>query len=144
LLGLIVLAAVLVVWQWWRNRRRRRALAPQVWAEAELARLARTLPRHHDDLAKFYVELADLVRRYVSLQFRIQTLEQTTTELVQGLRQAESLAAEHQNFLSDFFAQADLVKFARVRPTLAEAEERLAGVRRFVQAAATPSSPSRV
>ena len=82
---------------------------------------------------EFYVELSDIVRRYMEERFRIRAPEMTTQEFLWSLNNSSQLTNEHKLSLKDFLFSCDMVKFARYDPTSREAEESFDLACRLVQ-----------
>ena len=125
----IALLAALAFWLWKRSRREEEAEeeaavpepAEPPWEEAE--RRLRALERidlSDPALVKsYYVELADIFRTYLARRTRVPALESTTRELVYRLRRALELGMIPRDMTGDVenvLSQADLVKFADIRP----------------------------
>ena len=127
-----------------RRLRRRRAAVPVSAApgaeapdpvvlgayEIALARLTQAEREHwpaRGDVARHYDAVADALRRYLEEAEGVPALERTTAELVWALPPRLSDGGL-RDAAADFFAEADLVKFARVRPDEVSAA-------RFVRAA---------
>ncbi len=81
----------------------------------------------------FFVELSDVVRRYLEDRFLLHAPELTTEEFLDVAASSPDLTREHRSFLQTFLSQADQVKFARLVPNATEVESALATARRFVQ-----------
>lgn len=137
LLGAAVLAVAGLTW--WLSRRkpaappppRRVVLAPADVALQALARLREEQP----PVELFYTRLADIVRHYIEGQFGLRAPERTTEEFL-----AEAtLPAPQMGLLGAFLREADLVKFARVRPGDADRQRAYASAETFVRETA-PSS----
>lgn len=125
-LGVLVLGAVIGVVVWRRMRARavqRPAPPPRPPHEVALDRLDRLGAAgflEHADYRPFYFSLSEIVRDYLGGRFGFDSLELTTEELVAELRQR----AGREMLLSDvegWLAGCDLVKFAKISPTAAEA-----------------------
>ena len=114
------------------RRMHERTLRPLERAWAELSRLlARKLPekgRYKD----FYVELTQLVRRYVQRQHGVRAPHLTTEEFFELTRQAESFPPDTLEPLMDFLRKADLVKFAGVAATAETAAEATESARSYI------------
>src|SRR5206468_3361815 len=63
-------------------------VTPDVWARGELARILASGLREAGRHRELHIELADVVRRYVELRFRIPALERTTSEIGEEMRMA--------------------------------------------------------
>jgi hypothetical protein len=66
----------------------------------------------------YYFELTALVRRFLAGNYKIDALEKTSYELIEEMERVER-DYEKIKLLDQFFQTADLVKFAKDRPSLA-------------------------
>ncbi|MBC7525788.1 MAG: hypothetical protein H7239_15290 [Flavobacterium sp.] len=76
----------------------------------------------------YYSELTDIVRNYIEEEIQIPAMESTTSELIISLKKVASqkkmkLSPEILKNLEKVLKQADLVKFAKVKPLDFEIEE---------------------
>lgn len=135
LFGLVRLAMILR----WRQRLRR--LSPRERAFMELEQLLRRGLPEKGLYKDFYIELTQVVRRYIERSHGIRAPEQTTEEFLEA-------ASRHPRFtpvvlarLRDFLQSADLVKFAgqEGNPQVASAAVRTA--REYVEQDAAAQTP---
>ncbi|MBA3870012.1 MAG: hypothetical protein H0X30_12770 [Anaerolineae bacterium] len=70
-----------------------------------------------------YAQVSDCLRNYLAKRYSLPTLDLTTNELVDVLNEKAFLTDEHQQRLGDMLKRADLVKFARVVPKQAAAQQ---------------------
>jgi hypothetical protein len=80
------------------------------------------------EIKDYYSELTDIARNYIEEEIKIPAMESTTSELIDGLRKAAKqkklkLSNETVENLEKVLKQADLVKFAKVKPLDFEIEE---------------------
>lgn len=80
------------------------------------------------EIKNYYSELTDIARNYIEEEIQIPAMESTTSELIEGLRNAAKqkklkLSSETVENLEKVLRQADLVKFAKVKPLDYEIEE---------------------
>jgi len=73
------------------------------------------------EIKEYYSELTDIVRNYIEEAIEIPAMERTTSELIEGLKQASlkkkmKLSKETIENLFTVLKQADLVKFAKSKP----------------------------
>ena len=73
-------------------------------------------------IQEYYVELSDIVRRYLEGEFLIKAPEMTTEEFLRELKQAPSLVASQKSLLREFLDSCDMVKFAKYGPKIDEIE----------------------
>lgn len=82
----------------------------------------------HGEVKEYYSELTDIVRTYIEEEIQIPAMESTTSELIVSLKKVASqkkmkLTSETLKNLEKVLKQADLVKFAKVKPLDFEIEE---------------------
>ena len=97
-------------------------------ATAHLKTLEKKSLVERGEVKAYYSELTDIVRTYIEEAIEIPAMESTTSELIEGLRNAAKqkklkLSAETVENLEKVLKQADLVKFAKVKPLDFEIEE---------------------
>jgi hypothetical protein len=131
---LAVLAAGLVAYRVMRGWSAgvRRQSAYEVAAQRLAALVDRPLPGP-DAVGAFFVELSDLIRRYLEDRFELRAPELTTEEFLGVAADSPDLSDEHKGFLRDFLQSADMVKFARFVPGEVEINEALDLARRFLE-----------
>lgn len=132
--GVAVLAAVLAgIAAWLRRAAGRTRLTAFDRASSRLAGLrGRGLPgpEHVDP---WYVELSDIVRRYVEERFSLRAPELTTEEFLLEAGRSAELTPAHRELLSGFLERCDRVKFARYNPGEGESRDALDLVSRFLE-----------
>lgn len=112
--------------------RRRKRSAYEV-ARAELdGLLADGLPTA-GTMDAFYVRLSLVVRTYLEDRFGLRSPELTTQEFLTEMGRSPDLARSHQQLLRDFLEQADLVKFAGLRPGQEAVRESISAAERFLE-----------
>ena len=123
-LGLLLLAAA--AYLVWRRRRRRPAPAlPAVppppprpeheIAYEELQQLLASGRLERGETKAFYIELAEILRRYLGRRFGIDTFERTTFEILETLRTAR-VQSNALTLAAQCLGSCDLVKFAKYVP----------------------------
>ena len=123
------LTAGVVVWL--RRAEQRARLTAFDRAVARLERLRRAGLPEQSGMDAWYVELSDIVRRYIEERFALRAPEQTTEEfLLEAGRSA--LSRPHRELLSAFLETCDRVKFARYSPGARESQQALDEARRFL------------
>ncbi|MCX7744520.1 MAG: hypothetical protein N2167_08155 [Flavobacteriales bacterium] len=70
----------------------------------------------------YYIELTDIIRRYLHLRFSIDATEMTTEEILHALRLTDC-SSESITAITRLLRLADLVKFAKAQPLENEHEE---------------------
>ena len=126
--GLVVLAAL-----------RRHREAPRHVRASAFERASRRLERlrgqgmpEGDGVDPWYVELSDIVRRYIEERFTLRAPELTTEEFLLEAGRSAELSPPHRSLLSDFLERCDRVKFARYSPGAEESREVLDVAARFL------------
>lgn len=99
-----------------------------------------------DRYKEHYTLIIDVLRRYLQATYGIPALDQTTDELRRTLRNTP-LPVEQRDVLFTMLSEADLVKFAKVTPDYAAAQQLPAQARHFVlnaQPLITPAGPEAI
>jgi hypothetical protein len=107
-------------------------LPPEVEAEAALRRLAEAGWLKKGEVRRFYIELAEIMKRYAGRRYGVPFLERTTPEIQKDLRRA-GIPREAQNQLDRILVTADVVKFARVIPPEEASNRMIPESFRFIQ-----------
>ncbi len=124
-------ALTAAVVMWLRRAEQRARLTAFDRAVARLERLRRAGLPEQSGMDAWYVELSDIVRRYIEERFALRAPEQTTEEfLLEAGRSA--LSRPHRELLSAFLETCDRVKFARYSPGARESQQALDEARRFL------------
>ena len=133
-LGLAALAAV-AIWLWQRRRTLQAERQRETAFERAMQRLERLeLQGVPDDAAAgpWYVELSDIVRRYIEERLAVRAPELTTEEFLREAGRNEEFSQGHRDLLADFLERCDRVKFAAHRPGAEESRRALDAARRFL------------
>ena len=77
-----------------------------------------------DDKKKYYSDLTYTVRLYLEQRFGIHAIEQTTREIIDELKYAD-ISEEDKVYLRKILSEADMVKFAKMKPDDVHGEESL-------------------
>ena len=132
--GLAALAAV-AIWLWQRRRTLQAERQRETAFERAMQRLERLeLQGVPDDAAAgpWYVELSDIVRRYIEERLAVRAPELTTEEFLREAGRNEEFSQGHRDLLADFLERCDRVKFAAHRPGAEESRRALGAARRFL------------
>ena len=116
ILALVLVAAVVLIYRLIGRKRKtvEPTKLPVDWY-AELKQISRMSLLERGEYKRYYSLLSELARRYLKARTGVEAMERTTFEVVRDLRATpvpEAQVAQIEVFLSD----ADLVKFAKVRP----------------------------
>ena len=140
--GFLALALiVLAVYYWLKNRKKKQVEEEVVQKPTEPAHIIAL--RELDKLKKeklwqegkiklYYTRLTDILRNYLWHRYDIKTLERTTDEILQSLRNIGFDNDELFRKLEDTLHEADLVKFAKWQPEAIENEKNLEVAYEFV------------
>jgi hypothetical protein len=126
-------------WRFWRKRKR--VLAGEVYvpparpahviAFEELAVLKEKKLWQQGLVKPYYSEVTEILRRYIENRFRQPALEETTDEILAGLRKND-FPEELVGTVDTVLRRADLVKFAKHQPGIPEHEEVMTAVHTVV------------
>jgi hypothetical protein len=130
---LITLAAL----AWWLYQRRRHPafsmpsqpkVDPLVLAEADLRALIGRGLLESGFVKQFYVILSDIIKRILEAGYGLQTVEKTTSEIMQELHCSPAMAeaAENLERIESALFGCDLVKFAKYLPSRSENDDAVA------------------
>jgi hypothetical protein len=136
----VIIATVLFLLAWHLLKKKKRVVpgfklppkpAHQLAYEALSALKAKNLPAARK-IKEYYIELSDIVRRYIESRFNIRAPEMTTEEFLSSLRSSSDWTGIHKNLLKEFLEHCDMVKFARYGPTSDEIDKSFNAAWRFV------------
>ena len=91
------------------------------------------------DMETYHIQIAHVLREYISARYQIPALALTTTALLQAMLRAQ-ISAECVARVRQLLANCDMVKFATYRPELSEASDRVADARWIVDETKVPDS----
>ncbi len=83
-------------------------------------------------IKEYYIELSDIVRRYIEDRFLLRAPEMTTQEFLFSLKTSPDLKAEYQELLTTFLTSCDMVKFAKYVSNPKEIDESFKFAKRFI------------
>lgn len=134
LVALVIVAGMLVLSYFLRQLTLRRArITAYDKAIDRLAALERRGFPAPGEADAWYVELSDIVRRYLEDRYGVRAPELTTEEFLQEARRSAELSRAHRGLLSSFLEQCDQVKFAAYHPEQSESRQALVISRRFLE-----------
>ena len=97
-----------------------------------LARLEASPLLDRGEIKRYHIEVSEIVRRYVEDRYRIWAREMITPDIVSELERA-GVGSRVSAAFDDFLASCDLVKFAKVRPEVAQCRRTLSAARELVE-----------
>lgn len=89
-------------------------------------------------LKQFYLELSEIIKRFLGSKLGVHSLERTTEEFTRDLR-AVSVPSAQYRMIREFLEDCDLVKFAKYRPGAEEVEQIIARSRSMIDEMARES-----
>lgn len=140
LAGLLVVLALLGTWYYFWKIRKPKPVAEKVvplvpayvTALNQLTALQDKMLWQHGEVKAYYSELTDIIRVYLEKRYLINAQEQTSDEILEGLRTVK-IPAESRNALKEILLLADLVKFAKAQPVGTENEQAMNDAISFVK-----------
>jgi hypothetical protein len=140
--GVVILCAAFLygIWRYWKWRKARKSGAPEYVppprpaheiAFEQLALLKEKRLWQQGLVKQFYSEATEIFRRYLENRYTMQAMEETTDEILAGLaklRFPDSMVTTAERILK----RADLVKFAKFEPAIADHEEMITVIHDFV------------
>ena len=140
---LLCLGVAILLFGYWRWRKSHRQLPepasqpPETIALEAIDRLLASDYLVRGEYKQFYFELTNIVRHYLENVYQIRAPQQTTEEFLAIFCGSGAFPAVTQELVRQFLEQADLVKYADVRPQSQEITELVTSARTIV------SSPGR-
>lgn len=86
-----------------------------------------------DQVKEYYTELTDVLRMYLWNRYSIRTMERTSEEILDSLKNSEFKDVDLFNSLKDILKKSDLVKFAKFKPLADENAQCLDSSFEFVE-----------
>jgi hypothetical protein len=80
-------------------------------------------------LQRYYYSLSEILKRYIERRYQFNAAEQTSTEIVSEMKR---LKTPFRDEFIDFIRRADLVKYAKSRPTAEEQPQAIEAVRGMI------------
>jgi hypothetical protein len=113
---------------------RRRAVPPPLPHDRALAMLEQVRSQiTRLNPYRFSIRVSDILRQYVTEQFNLPVIRQTSVEFLAGLRIVSPFSEEEKLLLEDFLNRCDLIKFARYEATSTDSQLLLEEAFRFMQ-----------
>lgn len=106
----------------------KKQIPPMQEAIQRLQKLDKTDYLKENELKKYYTELTDIIRTYIEKDIHIPALESTTNELMETITDINKssnlqISKETLQQLKSILQSADLVKFAKSKPLISDAEK---------------------
>ncbi|MEI7508763.1 MAG: hypothetical protein WCJ62_04790 [Flavobacterium sp.] len=135
LLAVLLLVGIIILVYWLLKKYQTREKPQEITFKTPIEKATSLLQQleskelwQRGEVKSYYSELTDIARNYIEEEIHIPAMESTTSELIEGLRNAAQkkklkLSPETVANLEKVLKQADLVKFAKVKPLDFEIEE---------------------
>ena len=107
-------------------------LPPHVVALSELDKIKQEKPWQQGRSKEYHTELTNIIREYIERVFSVNSMEMTSEEILEHLRNLRSEQKSAYTGLKQILQLADLVKFAKFDPTPDEHELSLLNAYLFV------------
>ena len=131
--GALAIASPVILRTYQSARARRRKQSAYEVARTEMDALLAAGRPDAATMDAFYVRLYLIVRSYLEDRFGLRSPELTTQEFLSEMGRSPDLARTHQKMLRAFLEQADLVKFAGLRPEASAVAEAIGSAERFLE-----------
>lgn len=132
--GAFAVLSVLGIVIWLIVRRLRKPKPPQSVRSRALDQLRRA----REEVTamtpyEFSIRVSDILRRYVTEQYRLPVTRQTSVEFLEALTRSSPFSEDERSLLGDFLSRCDLIKFARYDATVADSELLIDEATHFVE-----------
>ncbi|HEY2580401.1 MAG TPA: hypothetical protein VGI43_01260 [Mucilaginibacter sp.] len=139
-IGVVALTAIGGLIWYYRNKPKKEVkieapkpkVAPHIIALKQLKELQEKKLWQQGEIKQFHIELTDILREYLEKRYLVKAHEQTTDEILSGLRR-KHLNDDDKNVLNKILVLADLVKFAKEKPLPAENEQSINNAIYFIE-----------
>lgn len=119
ILGVLILLALIFLIYYFIRYSKRRKNSPVIMTNQTLKDLEALKKKkfiENGDYRSFYVELIDISRNFITKQYRIPADVLLTDDLIEMLKQNNSISPENEAIVENIFLRGDLVKFAKTFP----------------------------
>jgi hypothetical protein len=136
----VVLLIIGVIW-YLRKRRKKEpvfnlkpkvVLLPHELALREIEKLRIKKLWQSGKIKEYHSELTEILRKYIEDRFQVPALEQTSSEIISGLKNHGGCQHQALDKLGGLLILADMVKFAKAQPLASENEKSLSDGIEFV------------
>ena len=137
-IAVALLVLGLIAWAVVRHIRNRPAPIPPTPREIALAALEQLRTRIAAvEPYPFSIEVSDVLRTFVTAQFRVGATRQTSPEFLAAAASSPLFSEADKALLAAFLEKCDLIKFARIHATNADSGQLLEQALRFVEGGVT-------
>ncbi|MEP7014652.1 MAG: DUF4381 family protein [Verrucomicrobiota bacterium] len=133
-IGVFVALTIIGLIIWLLVRSRKSAIP----AKSARERALEELDRLENEIEKeqpyrFSIRISDVLRQYVTEQFHLPVMRQTSVEFLTALALSSPFSEDERMLLEDFLNRCDLIKFARYESTSSDSRQLLEEATRFVK-----------
>lgn len=136
LLGaLAVIALIFLIWQFIRYSRKRRS-SPVVLTNQTLKKLEALRKKKYIESGNyraFYVSIIDITREFLTSQYHIPANVLLTDDLIEYMKNNNTISVENEKIVEDVFLRGDMVKFAKNFPDTERMHADFEEIRKFVK-----------
>lgn len=135
LLALLIIAIIVLIIgiiKWGRKRKDSPAVTTNQTLK-DLEKLRKKNYIENGNFRAFYVELIEISRGFITKQYQIPADVLLTDDLVEYMKNTNSISQENEKIVENIFFRGDLVKFAKTIPTKEIMSKDLAEIRDFVK-----------
>lgn len=132
---LILLALIFIIWQLIKYGKKRKS-EPIVATNQTLKELDKLRKKKYiegGDFRSFYVELIDITRGFLTKQYHIPADVLLTDDLIEIMKQNNTISQENEKVVEEIFLRGDMVKFAKTFPDQPMMEMDFNNIRNFVK-----------
>ncbi len=144
ILGALILIALIILGLWYRKKlkntepkQKQKAEKPKepahIIALRDLEQLKEEKLWQNNRVKEYYVELTNILRKYLYNRFDIYAMEMTSDEIVTEIKQLSEVNEELKNKTRQFLTIADFVKFAKANPLPNDHDTSMKTVYTFVE-----------
>lgn len=139
---------IYLLYRLWQRRKQRQLAAPAVPVvirrpeEIALEELEKIKSKRLVDKGEyklFHTEVSNVVRTYIENKFHMQAMEMPTSELMRHFQRHDRLDSTHLSTLRALLEVADLVKFAKYKPSSAECADVMERAEQFIIKSSSPA-----
>ncbi|MFP7655659.1 BatD family protein [Chryseobacterium proteolyticum] len=132
-LALIALIIAIIMYLKWGRKSKSEPVVATNQTLKELDSLKKKKYIEEGNYRSFYVELIDISRKFITKQYHLPADVLLTDDLVNLMKQNNTISLENEKIVEEVFFRGDLVKFAKTFPDQKTMERDLADIREFVK-----------
>jgi hypothetical protein len=134
---LLLFSILIALWMVPKIKHRKKKIAELDPRKKALQALKKLASENISSIDLFYVRLTSITRTYIEEQFHIKAPERTTQEFLKELSENNCFDNTTKKLLQQLLQDADMVKFARKKPTEEEKQQSLYSAKKFINSVFT-------